>query len=100
PGDYTAFLAFGLTIALAAQTIVIVGGMLDLLPLAGVVTPFMSFGRSSMLRNFAAVAVCGGIARPRGPERASFIVPVRVVRWTLAGAAAIILARVGVVQVA
>lgn len=99
PGDYTAFLAIGLTLALAAQTLVIVGGMLGLLPLAGVVTPFMSFGRSSMLSNFAAVAICAIIARRRGAHRVPFVVPVRVLRWTLAGAAAIVLARAGLVQV-
>jgi cell division protein FtsW (lipid II flippase)/cell division protein FtsI/penicillin-binding protein 2 len=100
PGDYTAFLAIGLTLALAAQTIVIVGGMLGLLPLAGVVTPFMSFGRSSMLSNFAAVAICAVIARRRAGERIAFTVPIRTLQWTLAGAAAIILVRVGFVQVA
>jgi cell division protein FtsW (lipid II flippase) len=99
PGDYTAFLAIGLTLAVAAQTLVIVGGMLGLLPLAGVVTPFLSFGRSSMFSNFAAVGVCAIIARRRGAERVPFVVPVRVLRWTLAGAAAIVLARVGLVQV-
>jgi cell division protein FtsI/penicillin-binding protein 2/cell division protein FtsW (lipid II flippase) len=99
PGDYTAFLAMGLTLALAAQTLVIVGGMLGLLPLAGVVTPFMSFGRSSMLSNFIAVAVCAVIARRRGPARISFAVPVRTLRWSLAVAGAIVLARVGLVQV-
>ena len=59
PGDYTAFLGAGLVLALTAQALVIVGGLLGLLPLAGVVTPFMSFGRSSMLSNFTAVAICG-----------------------------------------
>jgi cell division protein FtsI/penicillin-binding protein 2/cell division protein FtsW (lipid II flippase) len=99
PGDYTAFLAFGLTLALAAQTLVIVGGMMGLLPLAGVVTPFMSFGRSSMFSNFAAVAVCAGIARRRGPAREPFVIPAHVLRWTLTAAAVVIMARISVVQI-
>src|SRR5688572_25293488 len=66
PGDYTAFLTIGLTLALAVQGLVIVAGMLGLLPLAGVVTPFLSYGRSAMLSNFAALGVCAAIARRRG----------------------------------
>ena len=91
PGDYTAFLAAGLTLALVVQAVVIVGGMLGLLPLAGVVTPFLSYGRSSMLSNFAAVAVCAAIARRQGVPRMPFAVPLRALRWTLAAGVVLIL---------
>lgn len=99
PGDYTAFLAAGLTLALVAQAAVIVGGMLGLLPLAGVVTPFMSFGRSSMLSNFAAVAICAAIARRQGTLRMPFVVPVRALKWTCAGVVLMLIGRAGLVQV-
>jgi cell division protein FtsW (lipid II flippase)/cell division protein FtsI/penicillin-binding protein 2 len=98
PGDYTAFLAAGLTLALAVQAIVIAGGLLGLLPLAGVVTPFLSYGRSAMLGNFAAVAVCAAIACRRGTIRPSFAAPMRAVGLTLAVAAIGLVVRLAQVQ--
>ena len=38
-----------------ARAVIIASGLLGLLPLSGVVTPFLSYGRSSMLANCAAV---------------------------------------------
>ena len=99
PGDYTAFLTVGLTLALAVQALVIVGGMLGLLPLAGVVTPFLSYGRSSMLSNLAAVGVCAAVSCRRGAIRQSFAAPVRVLGWTLVAATALLLVRMAHVQV-
>ena len=100
PGDYTAFLTVGLTLALAVQGLVIIGGMLGLLPLAGVVTPFLSYGRSAMLSNFAALGICAAIARRRGPAREAFTPPVRALGWTLAAAGMLIVVRAADVQVA
>jgi cell division protein FtsW (lipid II flippase) len=62
PGDYTFFLVLGLTITLAAQALLIASGLLGLLPLSGVVTPFLSFGRSSMLANCAAIGIVLAVA--------------------------------------
>ncbi|MDQ3440755.1 MAG: FtsW/RodA/SpoVE family cell cycle protein, partial [Planctomycetota bacterium] len=99
PGDYTAFLTVGLTLAFAVQALVIVGGMMGLLPLAGVVTPFLSYGRSSMLSNLAAVGVCAAISCRRGAIRHSFATPVRVLSWTLVAATGLLLARMAQVEV-
>ncbi len=99
PGDYTAFLTVGLTLALAVQALVIVGGVMGLLPLAGVVTPFLSYGRSSMLSNLAAVGVCAAVSCRRSAIRQSFATPVRVFSWTLIAATALLLARMAHVQV-
>ena len=99
PGDYTAFLTMGLTLALAVQALVIVGGMMGLLPLAGVVTPFLSYGRSSMLSNLAALGVCAAVSCRRGVIRESFVTPVRVLSWTLAAATVLLLGRMAHVQV-
>ena len=99
PGDYTAFLTIGLTLALAVQGLVIVAGMLGLLPLAGVVTPFLSYGRSAMLCNFAALGVCAAIARRRGPARDALTAPTRALGWSLAAAALLIVVRATDVQV-
>jgi cell division protein FtsW (lipid II flippase) len=99
PGDYTAFLTIGLTLALAVQGLVIVAGILGLLPLAGVVTPFLSYGRSAMLCNFAAVGVCAAIARRRGPARDELTRPTHALGWSLAAAALLIVVRAADVQV-
>ena len=99
PGDYTAFLTFGLTLALATQALIIVGGTLGLLPLTGVVTPFLSYGRSSMLSNIAAIAVCAAIARRRGPVRQALARPAKAIGWTLAAATVIVIGRAALVQV-
>ena len=99
PGDYTAFLTIGLTLALAVQGLVIVAGMLGLLPLAGVVTPFLSYGRSSMLCNFVALGVCAAIARRRGDTRDALRAPTRALGWSLAAAAVLIAVRAADVQV-
>ena len=50
-------LAAGLTTYLGAQSIVIIGGNLRLLPLTGVTLPFVSYGGSSLLTCFLALLV-------------------------------------------
>ena len=52
PDIYRRLLAAGLTIHLIAQSIVIIGGNLRLLPLTGVTLPFVSYGGSSLLVAF------------------------------------------------
>jgi len=51
------YLASGLTTFLAAQSILIIGGNLRLLPLTGVTLPFVSYGGSSLLVSFISVVL-------------------------------------------
>ena len=52
-GDpFRRLLAAGLTVHLAAQSILIIGGNLRMLPLTGVTLPFVSYGGSSLLVSF------------------------------------------------
>jgi cell division protein FtsW (lipid II flippase) len=50
-------LAAGLMATLAIQTIVIVGGTTRVLPLTGVPLPFLSYGGSAALANYAIVGL-------------------------------------------
>jgi cell division protein FtsW (lipid II flippase) len=67
---YGFFLALGFTLLLALETALIGGGMLGLLPLSGVASPFLSSGRSAMLANFLVAGVLAGISARRAEPAA------------------------------
>jgi cell division protein FtsW (lipid II flippase) len=77
---FEVFLALGLFLAVALQALVIAGGALGLLPLTGIVTPFLSYGRSSMLVHFAmlglAASLSARVAGGSGSEEA-YLAPLR-----------------------
>ena len=99
PGDYTAILATGVALSLIVQAIIIASGLLGLLPLSGVVTPFLSYGRSSMLANCAAVGIALAISRRAGPPRPHVIAPLRTISRVLAAAAIVLAGRAAWIQV-
>ena len=60
--NYEYFLAAGLGAATVLQILLIAGGALGVLPLSGVVTPFLSYGRTAMLANFVVLAILESIS--------------------------------------
>ena len=56
------FLALGLTLGLALQTLLIAGGVAGIVPLSGVVTPFLSYGRSAQIVHFATLGILWSLA--------------------------------------
>jgi cell division protein FtsW (lipid II flippase) len=52
PDSFRSYLAAGLTTYLIAQSILIIGGNIRLLPLTGVTLPFVSYGGSSLLTGY------------------------------------------------
>jgi len=67
PDAYLQLLAVGLTTVLGLQALVILGGTTRLIPLTGVTLPFVSYGGSSLLVNYAILGLLLRIAaeRPR-----------------------------------
>jgi cell division protein FtsI/penicillin-binding protein 2 len=99
--DYAFFLATILTLFLVFPVLLMAAGMLGVVPLTGVVTPFISFGGSAMAANFAALGILAAIERsaPSPAASAPFRRGVRGLVATVAVASLVLIGVLANVQV-
>ncbi|HEY1829204.1 MAG TPA: FtsW/RodA/SpoVE family cell cycle protein [Acidimicrobiales bacterium] len=65
--DFSRLLATGLTVLLGFQAFFVMAGILRLLPFTGITLPFVAYGGSSLLANYALVAVLMRISHEGAP---------------------------------
>ena len=82
---YGFFLALALASLIAYEMLLISSGVLGLLPLSGVVSPFLSSGNTAMLANFAVFALLASIsgAHPEPPSPEPFHTSLKYVKLAL-----------------
>ena len=100
--DYNFFLALGLTLAFALQIVLIAGGVLDLVPLSGVVVPFLSYGRTGLITNFAIIGILFSLSRETSSAQETtepFRVSMRGISYVVAGLGTCLLLKSSHIQV-
>jgi len=99
-GAYSVFLGTAAALVIALQVIFIAAGILGVLPLSGVVTPFLNYGKSSAVSNFALLGILASLSRDSmGNVGESFARQLRWVKRILAAAALVIFVQAARVQV-
>ncbi len=73
--DFDRALAFGITILLAMQTLLILAGVTGAVPLSGISLPFMSYGDSALVAAFIVIGLLRGISSRSVGDEASLVRP-------------------------
>jgi cell division protein FtsW (lipid II flippase) len=61
---FNKILGFGIVVMFGLQTFIIIGGVIKLIPLAGITLPFVSYGGSSLTTSFIALGIMQAISNP------------------------------------
>lgn len=69
PDDYGRLLAASIALLIAIQAAVIIGGNLRIVPTTGITLPFVSYGGSSLVVNFALIGLLLGISGAPADQR-------------------------------
>src|SRR3954453_22113037 len=95
--DYGFFLATLLGLFIAVPVLLMASGTLGIVPLTGVVTPFLSFGGSAMVANFAALGLLASVRSDVAPpiDLSSLHAPLRWLGGGLVTAALLLVAIAG-----
>ena len=98
--DYGFFLGTAVTLFLVVPVLLMAAGLLGVVPLTGVVTPFLSYGGSAMAANFAALGILMAIGAHRGGREGAepFRVPIRYLACGLGFAALVLVGVLANVQ--
>jgi len=100
PGAYSMFLVIGLACVTVLQIILITGGILGIIPLSGVVSPFLSYGRSSMAANFALFGIILAVSgRAKGNQQPRFGRPVAILGIAVGICFCVMMARAAQIQI-
>lgn len=99
--EYGLFLAIGLASLFTLEMLLISGGVLGVIPLSGVVSPFLSSGNTAMLANFLLFALILSISHraPRPEIGEPFVKPMRYLAAALAACALVLVGRAAYFQV-
>jgi cell division protein FtsW (lipid II flippase) len=100
-GSFAFFLGLALALLIGLQVAFISAGILGLVPLSGVVTPFLNYGKSSAVVNFVMIGILASLSAHPASERQHepFRKPVLWAAAVLVFAAAAIVAQAARVQV-
>ncbi len=96
---YGFFLGLGLASLIAFEMLLISAGVLGVLPLSGVVSPFLSSGNTAMLANFLVFALLASISADDRGDAEKLPHSIRPLRFALAGAAIVLVAMAARYQV-
>ncbi len=94
-GIYAFFLSLAIALITAYQLLLITGGLLGLIPLSGVVSPFLSYGKTSMVANSVLFGIVLALSnKPEMEEKQlPFRAGIRSLAFVLASLLLIVVAR-------